>query len=309
VLPHGLEAALDATTARFPAHKSSLEEYFRRLTTLRGAVSFAARHSDDRIWWLTHALEAVRKLWPILSDGRATLGEVLRELFGDDEAVKLVLAANLGYWHDDPEQMSFISFATAQASYVLGGGHYVRGGSQTLTNKLVALIEDAGGVLEAGREARRLLTEDHRVVGVEHCARDGADSIVDATSVVLGNASPSVLASLLSSEERASFVESYSDRRQSISLWTVSLGLDRAAREFGVRRYSTFVQPPWLKSLAQMREAAAVVGEEPRCRMPPYVFVDYHRIDTGLNEAAPFLVSFCGTDRIVLLAASAWMGR
>ena len=298
VLPHGLEAALDAATARFPAHKSGLEEYFRRLTALRGAVSFAARHSNDRSWWLTHALEAVRKLWPILRDGRATLGEVMKELFGDDEAIKLVLAANLGYWHDDPEQMSFISFAIAQASYVLGGGHYVRGGSQTLTDKLVALIGEAGGVLEAGREARRLLTKEHRVVGVEHCARDGADCKVDATPVVFGNASPSVLASMLSSNERASFAAHYANRRQSISLWTVSLGLSRAAREFGVRRYSTFVQPPWLTSLARMREAAAVMNEQPSGRMPPYVFVDYHQIDSGLNETAPFLVSFCGTDRI-----------
>jgi all-trans-retinol 13,14-reductase len=297
-LPHGLEAAVDATTARFPAHKSGLEEYFRRLTSLRAAVSFAARHSDDRSWWLRHAFVAVRKLWPILSDGRATLGEVMRELFGGDEAVKLVLAANLGYWHDDPEQMSFISFAIAQASYVLGGGHYVRGGSQALTNKMVALIGQAGGVLEAGREARRLLTKDHHVVGVEHCARDGTDGKVDATPVVFGNASPNVLASLLPNDERASFAAHYANRRQSISLWTVSLGLNRAASEFGVRRYSTFIQPPWLTSLAQMREAVAVMSEPPRGRMPPYVFVDYHQIDSGLNEAAPFLVSFCGTDRI-----------
>jgi all-trans-retinol 13,14-reductase len=128
--------------------------------------------------------------------------------------------------------------------------------------------------------------------------RDGGDPKVDATPIVLGNASPSVLASLLPSDERASFVAPYSDRRQSISLWTVSLGLNRPAREFGVHRYSTFVQPPWLKSLAQMREAAAVMSEEPRERIPPYVFVGYQQIDSGLNDAAPFLVSFCGTDRI-----------
>ena len=65
--------ALAAAAARFPRHKSGLEEYFRRLTTLRGAVSLAARHRDDGSWWLTHALEAARALWPIPRDGRATL--------------------------------------------------------------------------------------------------------------------------------------------------------------------------------------------------------------------------------------------
>src|ERR1700722_892991 len=58
VMPHGLRAALAATRARFPHRKAALEEYFQRLTTLRGAVSFAARHHDDGTWWLTHAPEA-----------------------------------------------------------------------------------------------------------------------------------------------------------------------------------------------------------------------------------------------------------
>jgi all-trans-retinol 13,14-reductase len=92
MLPHGLDAALAAATARFPQHKAALAEYFRRLAALRGAVSLAARHRDDRSWWLTHAPEAVRKLWPILRDGRATVGEAMRDLFGDDEEVKLALA-------------------------------------------------------------------------------------------------------------------------------------------------------------------------------------------------------------------------
>jgi all-trans-retinol 13,14-reductase len=171
------------------------------------------------------------------------------------------------YWKR--EILAYQAFATAQASYLLGGGHYIRGGSQTLTNRLVALIENAGGVLKAGREARGVLTKDHCVIGVEHCARDGVDFKIDATPVVFGNACSSVLASLLSPDERAAFIAPFSDRRQSISLWTVSLGLKRAAREFGVRRYSTFVQPPWLNSLAQMREGVAVMSEEPRGRMPP----------------------------------------
>ena len=33
-------------------------------------------------------------------------------------------------------------------------------------------------------------------------------------------------------------------------------------------------------------------------RLPPYVFVDYHQIDSGLNETAPFLGTFCGIDRL-----------
>ena len=42
--------------------------------------------------------------------------------------------------------MPFISFAIPQASYLLGGGHYIRGGSQILSDRLVAIVREAGGV-------------------------------------------------------------------------------------------------------------------------------------------------------------------
>ena len=90
----------------------------------------------------------------------------------------------------------------------------------------------------------------------------------------------------------------YATRQQSISLWTVSPGLDRPARDFGVGRYSTFILPPWLSALAQMREGSAIMGQQPGLQIPPYVFVDYHQIDNWLNEGGPFLVTLCGIDRL-----------
>lgn len=298
VLPQGPEAALATATARFPERKAELKEYFRRLLTLRGAVSFAAHHQDDRTWWLTHAPEAVRRLWPILRDGRATVGEVMNELFGADEVVKLALAANFAYYHDDPDRMLFLRYAIPQASYLVGGGHYIRGGSQALSDKLVALIERAGGTLETGREADALIIESGRIAGVGHHARRGGDRQVDEAPLVFGNAAPEVLANMLPEERRAEFLAPYAKRRPSISLWTASLGLRRPAREFGARSYSTFILPAWMTSLAQMRESAAVMGEQPGSRMPPYVFVDYGQIDSGLNETGTSLVTLCGADRL-----------
>jgi phytoene dehydrogenase-like protein len=298
VLPHSPEAALASLAARFPQHKAGLAEYFRRLLTLRGAVSFAAHHRDDRTWWLTHAPEAVRRLWPILRDGRATVSEVMGELFGADEAVKWALAANLVYYHDDPDRMLFLRYAIPQASYLVGGGHYIRGGSQALSDRLVRLIEQAGGTLESGREADALLLESGKMAGVGHHVRDGGDRHLDRAPLVFGNAAPQVLAAMLPEDSRAAFLAPYAKHRLSISLRTVALGLSRPAHEFGVRSYSTFIIPPWMLALSQMREAAAVIGEPPGGRMPPYVFVDYRQIDSGLNETGPYLVTLCGADRL-----------
>ena len=176
-------------------------------------MSLARRHEEDRSWWLTHAPEALRKLWPILRYGRATLGEVMQELFGNDEVVKLALAANVGYYHDDPDKMLFLRYAIPQASFLIGGGHYVRGGSQALAERLAGSIREAGGTLELGREADRLLVEDGRIVGVGHHARAGGDQRSDTAPLVFGNAAPHVLAGMLPEAMRSSFLSPYAQRR------------------------------------------------------------------------------------------------
>ena len=40
------------------------------------------------------------------------------------------------------------------------------------------------------------------------------------------------------------------------------------------------------------------MGGEPGRRLPPYAFVDYGQIDSGLNTADRPLVTFCGSDRL-----------
>jgi all-trans-retinol 13,14-reductase len=297
-LPCGMERALQAAAARFPHQSEALAEYFRRLVAVRAAVALAARHQDDPGFWLRHAPEAVRRLWPLLREGRASVAEVLDELFGADEAVKLALAANLGYFHDDPARMPFVRFAIPQASYLLGGGHYIRGGSQSLSGRLVALIEEAEGVVETGRDVSALVLGGECVIGAAHYGRGHSDPRVDYAPVIFGNAAPGRLAEMLPESRREAFLAPYASRRPSISLWTLSLGLSRPPAELGVRSYSTFILPPWVRTLSALRDAGGIFGEAAGARVPPYVFVDYSRIDSGLNRAGPFLGSLCGTDRI-----------
>ena len=247
---------------------------------------------------LTHALQAAGKLWPLYRYGRATVGGVLRELFGSDEAIKLALAANIGYYHDDPDRMLFLRYAIPQASYLAGGGHYVRGGSQALTDRLVALIREAGGTLETGREADGIALADGAIAGVSHHARGGADAREDAAPVIFGNAAPQLLAAMLPQDRRAAFLTAYAARPSSISLWTMSFGITRPPREFGLQSYSTFIVPDWMHSLSQMREATTLMAQAPSGRVPYYVVVDFNRIDSGLNETGPFILSLCSGDHL-----------
>ena len=64
----------------------------------------------------------------MLRGWRLSVAERFDRAFGDNEAVKCALAANLAYWHDDPETLWWVLFAVAQGGYIGSGGCYVRGG-------------------------------------------------------------------------------------------------------------------------------------------------------------------------------------
>jgi all-trans-retinol 13,14-reductase len=298
VLPHGYDAALAATKQRFPQQAKGIEDYFERIRAVRHAVATISEHQDDRDWWLWNAPTLPWRLWPLVRDRSATVGEVFRRLFGEHEAVKFALASNLPYYADDPETMPFISYAIPQASYLLGGGHYIRGGSQVLSDRLVAIIREAGGEAEANREVDAILLNGEIVQGVRHCARTGDDAKEEFAPVIFGNAAPAVLTTMLPDSKRALFMARYKDRRPSLSLWTISLGLSRRSQEFRVKRYSTAILPAWLTAISRYREAAAIPGDDPATRISPYGFVAYDQIDSGLNQNGPFLASLVGLDRI-----------
>jgi phytoene dehydrogenase-like protein len=298
VMPHGFDAALAATRAQFPEQARGIEQYFERIDAVRQSVAMMSEHQDDRGWWLWNAPTLPWRLWPLIRDRHATLSEVFDRLFGGSEAVKLALASNLGYYTDDPDTMPFIQFAVPQASYLTGGGHYIRGGSQVLSDRLVAIILEAGGEVESGREVDAILLDGNRTRGVRHRARKTGDVREELAPVVFGNAAPAVLATMLPDEKRATFMSRYAGRRPSISLWTISLGLKQHSRDFGVRHYSTSILPAWLTTLAGFRDAAAVPGEDSPDRITPYSFVAYDQIDSGLNEDGPTLASLAGLDRI-----------
>jgi all-trans-retinol 13,14-reductase len=298
VLPHGIDAAVATSKAHFPQQAKGVEQYFERIDAVRHAVAMMSEHQDDRSWWLWNAPSLPWRLWPLIRDRHATLSEVFGRLFGGNEAVKLALASNLGYYTDDPDTMPFIHFAIPQASYLTGGGHYIRGGSQVLSDRLVAIIRESGGEVEAGREVETILLDGDRTRGVRHRDNKTGDVREEHAPIVFGNAAPTVLAAMLPDDKRATFLSRYQGRRPSISLWTMSLGLSRHSHDFGVRHYSTSVLPSWLTTLSGFRDAAAVLGEDSPGRITPYGFVAYDQIDSGLNADGPYLAALVGLDRV-----------
>ena len=148
------------------------------------------------------------------------------------------------------------------------------------------------------------LDENGAVAGVRYRSRlneddEGAEAFA-AAPVVFANAAPHVIADLLPTDAREAFAAPYKDREASISLFSVTLGLEKPPAVFGVSSYSTVLIPPWVKSLGDYRDSAALLGDAPSAtdgaRMPVMVVVDYARIDSGVANAAPYPLSITCTD-------------
>ena len=298
VLPHGFDAAEAALAARFPHQRSAFRRCFERLRAVREAMSVVGEQHDS-LWWFVHAPVVPLKLWPLLRHMRLSLSEAFGQLFGDDEGPKLALAANLGYYADDPGRLWWLFYAIAQGGYLASGGTYIRGGSGALSRSLVGVVEAEGGAARASRTVTEIILDDEgRAAGVAHTAADGSDRVVEGAPVLFGNAAPSVLADALPAEARPAFAARYQGRRPSTSLFSIALGLSRPPGELGFTHYSTVLIPEWIDALSDYARCAELLADPPGTRMPVLGLVDYGAVDSGLNPDGPHLVSVVGVDRV-----------
>ena len=297
-MPDNTDRALEAMINRFPQHEKNLRVYFSTITKIRNKVALMARKQGKPLYWVLTAVTIPFRFWIVGRNEKVTLGDFLDKLFGDDEAVKVALCANLCYFSDDPYKLSLLFFSVAQGSYLGGGCHYIRGGSGKLSDYLVGIIEGAGGSALHGRSVDNILLEDGRAVGVTHTDADTEEDSREVRSpVIFGNASPLVLGKMLP-EATGDFMARYEHVPLSISLWQLYIILDRTTESLCVPGYSTFVYPQEGSLLRDTRNHVAILGEPPAGKIPLYVIVDYGRIDSGICGDSKYVVAVCGLDHI-----------
>jgi phytoene dehydrogenase-like protein len=295
VLPDNFDAARRSLTERFPEARAGIDQLLGEMARIAAAMGGLAHgwgaYRDPR-----ESVSALLKLVPAIDDWRLSLAQKLDRVFGDHEAVKCALAANLSYFHDDPAALWWIFFAMAQGSYLQSGGHYVQGGSQRLSSALARAIKVAGGEVLVRRLVSGVALDSHgHASTVTHTARDGSDARAVDCLRVISNAAPEVTATLLPGAAAEKFNESYAKQKPSISLFALTLGLAKPPREFGVNAYSTQLLPRGMIRLSDYALGAALMADEPGERMPPMSMVDYAAIDSGV-PVPPYVLSILGPD-------------
>ncbi|MGI9228097.1 MAG: phytoene desaturase family protein [Gammaproteobacteria bacterium] len=298
VIPHGVDALRDSLTERFPHEADSIRHFLKRVGSIQTALQiFMEKHSG--LWWLAHGAELPFRLWPVLRDMHSSVSKVLEKYFGNNEAIKIALAANLSYWSDDPDQMWWLMYAVAQGGFLQGGGVYIKGGSQVLSDRLVDRIREGDGEALADQTAIEiLLDEQSEVSGVRYRPRVGGEDTVAHAPVIFANASPHVVKNMLPTAKRDSFMAPYRGKPLSTSLFSMNLGLNKRPSELGVCAYSTMIIPEWMERLSDYKHCAGLFADMPSGRLPAMGVCDYSYIDSGLVDGELFPVSLAGADRL-----------
>ena len=111
-----------------------------------------------------------------------------------DEDLKLVLLANIGYYHDDPHTMSFLYFAIAQGGFY-SAANYIKGVSQKLSDHLANVIQSNGGQILTGQLVTKIITENGKATGVKYrktFAKDAEEKIAYADTIIANTAIPNI---------------------------------------------------------------------------------------------------------------------
>ncbi|WP_276258796.1 phytoene desaturase family protein [Haloglomus litoreum] len=283
VVPHGREAAIERLTSEFPHEEAGIRRFFEVIMSIRESMSrFPLSGSLPLRRLLTFPLGN----WTFLRYRTTTLGAFLDDII-EDEELKLVLTANLGYYHDDPYSMSLPFFAAAQGGYFAGGGYYVTGGSQTLSDHLAAEIEAHGGTVRMGRLVTDLVVEDGEIAAVRHersrpgtTETTGRERQTTPTEAVVANAAiPLVADELLPERYGRQLADRIEDWEVAPSLTTLYLGFETPPCDLGCEQYSTVLQHPETETLADAAE-----GRDSSYGRRTLNFVDYSQVDTGLTD-------------------------
>ncbi len=293
LMPDKFDAARHALIERFPQARDGIDAVLVDMERLASASGELSKTGGDP----NAQFDALTRLLPE-GDRSLSLAQKLDSIFGDHEAVKCALTANLSYYHDDPATLSWPFFAMAQGSYLLSGGCYVQGGSQRLSSGLGRAIKVAGGQMLVRRLVSGVTLDSHgRAHQVTHTARDGSDPKIIEAACVISNAAPANTAALLDGAAPEKLTAGYAGHTPSISLFALTLGLSKPPHEVGIRNYSTQLLPPWMKRLSDYPQGTALMAEEPGERMPPMSIVDFSAIDSGV-PAPPYALSIFGPDRL-----------
>ena len=278
VVPFGLEEAMDVLVKHFPRDEKGIRKVFKLFTSIQKEFGRLPRGK----WKMLALFPVLPLMCPnIIFRENSNVGEFLDSIISDED-LKLVLLGNtVFYYHYNPYTMSLLMYAAGQTSYLSGGGHYIKGGSQKLSDYLANVISNNGGEVLLRHLVTEIITEGNRAVGVRYIRKSGEDK---ETREALGNyivanaAIPNVANELLPScEGKTRLLSTISNQEIANSYSGVFIGFKKPLKELGNDNYSTLV---FDENISNQSDLERNLRGDYSSRS--FIFADYSQIDSQL---------------------------
>ena len=276
-IPDNYEQAIRVLTERFPAEKKGIIKFFKVISALRKEVFKVPRQK----WKMLLSMPLLPFYAPnLMIRENTTVGRFLDDLF-DDEDLKLVLLATLGYYHDSPYNMSLLYYSIAQGSFFRGGGYFIKGGSQMLSDYLASVIKDHNGEVIYRHLVNEIIIENGVATGVKYSkksANKGEQQTAFGKCIVANAALPNVMGELLKDPDAQSRLSnSIGNPEIAPSILSVYLGFKKPPKDLGNSSYSTIFFDGGISSQQELTEY-----HHADLSKRVFIFVDYSQIDSGL---------------------------
>ena len=217
----------------------------------------------------------------------SNVGKFLDRLF-KDERLKAIILGNLGYYGDNPYELSLIFYAIAQKGFYTGEGSYIQGGSHKLPDAIAESIEKHNGTILTMQNVTKILTENGKAIGVEYVSKrkDATVSRAYAPVIIANTAIPNVINDLLDYETAKPLKKQYGKLSIAPSIMTVYVALDKPLKEMGNDYYSLIF---YEKKDLKIKDISQYYHSDFSIR--PFILCDYSQMDTKLApEGKGYLV-------------------
>ncbi|MBT8187917.1 MAG: NAD(P)/FAD-dependent oxidoreductase, partial [Croceitalea sp.] len=234
-------------------------------------------------------------LYPNLVEAtKHTVGSWLDKYISNEKA-KLDIIAHIVYWGDDPYTLSMYYFAVPFSGFIENGGHFIKGGSQQLSNYLASYIEKNGGTVLLGKRVEKINIDNGKATGVTF--RDSFNKNVKPTTIlsdnVVANCAIPTVPSMLDEPYSAQLQQKISAKTNSCSLLCMYLAFNTHLEKFGVKYYSNVFEGESVATLKDIYDNHH--GDWSKRR---FIFVDYNKVDSGLSPAHKSEGVICAVDYI-----------
>ena len=258
VMPDDVLNAQKKLIEKFPHEQKGIEKYFNLIATISNEMETIQSAS----WY--HYLLFPLFFSNILRYKSKTVTEVLDKIIANDE-LKLILNSNVQYYNDTPDTLSFLLHSVAQYSYYSGGGWFIKGGSQKLSDYLAKVIANNGGKIIT--KANVITCDSNHVTYILK-----KEKTTLHTDVIISNLSPAQTYKL--------FQEEYTETKEiADSLLTIYIGFSKNLKEvYGKKPYSNFIFDEIYSVSAYNDMLQKDISER------GFVFVDYSRVDSALTK-------------------------